>query len=146
MSRSRFVRPDTAILPLSDGDTITIRKRLTAGEQRAMFTRMYDQAGRVDRSQVGLSLVLAYLLDWTFTDDEGRIVRIADQPINVVEGAINALYPETFDEMQSAIEQHIEESAAEREKLKNARGGGKESSPISPSLDSSGGGTSGSVN
>ena len=41
MARSRFVRPDVTVLHISEGDTLTVKRRLNAGEHRAMFARMY---------------------------------------------------------------------------------------------------------
>src|SRR4029434_6628201 len=69
--RSRFVRPEPVVIPISDGDTITVRRRLNAGEQHEMQASMYrlDPDGRlqVDPRQVPMALVAAFLLDWSLS-------------------------------------------------------------------------------
>lgn len=121
---SRFVRPETVVLPLSDGDSITVKKWLTEGEQRAAFARMYKPNGNgdshVDPQHVGISMVLAYLLDWTLTD-EGKQVVIREQPIEVVQAALDSLHPEDFDEIREAIKRHEDATAKERQEKKLQR-------------------------
>ena len=116
---SRFVRPETATLALSDGDTLIVRKRLTYGEQRASYSRMYmaglDGRLRVNPFETGRALVVAYLLDWSLCDDDGQRVEIRGQPTETIEGAIDALSPEDFDEIRTAIETHEKAMLAERE-------------------------------
>jgi hypothetical protein len=112
---SRFVKPDTVTLPISDGDTITIRKRLTNGERRAMFARMYKDGVtpmRLDTWATGLSMVVAYLLDWTLTDDAGERVRLRDAagvPLAADELAVivDGLDWDSFVEIKDAIEAHV---------------------------------------
>ena len=116
--RSRFVQPDLRVLPISNGDTLTVRKRLNHGEQTAVFARMYatglDGALRVDPLKSGQALVVAYLIDWTLTNDAGDVVKIRDLPPDGVEAALNALEPEAFTEIKEAIEKHELEMIAER--------------------------------
>jgi len=129
MSRVRFVRPETTTLPLSDGDTITIRKRLNAGERRAMFARMYetdqeDAEGkprlRVNTLQTGLALVVAYLLDWSFADESGAVVSLRGLSTDEVESIVNSLHPDSFAEIKTAIETYtdaVEAAEAEEKKV-----------------------------
>src|SRR5262245_16702252 len=62
---------------LDAGDWIEIKKRLTAGEQRKSFARHYVATGngefRTDPFQTGISLIVAYLVDWSFADDSGKV-------------------------------------------------------------------------
>lgn len=107
---SRFVRPETVTLPLSGGDTITVRKRLTNGERRAMFARMY-KAGvtplQVDTLQTGLAVVVSYLLDWTLTDDGGARVRIDGLTPDELAFIVDGLDWDSFVEIKDAIEAHV---------------------------------------
>jgi len=134
---SRFVRPESSVLHISQGDTLTVRARLNVGEQRAMFARMYavdaDDKRRVDLLQVGLSRVLAYLIDWSLVDDQGRHVEIRDQPADVIEAALNALDPDDFREIREAIDAHVEAQDAARQAEKKSPSGDLASSATSTS-------------
>lgn len=134
---SRFITPEDKILPLSKGDTITVRKRLNYGEQRAMFARMYavgvDGELKTNPMGIGLSTVLAYLIDWTFTDDHGKRVVIADQPIETVLSTLDALDPHSFAEIRHAIEQHEVAVEAERAAEKKGPDGERSAPATSPS-------------
>ena len=77
-----------------------IKKQLTAGEQREIFARMIKPMHasvsgaatpngggdhlEIDTLQTGLSRVLAYLVDWSLVDGDGKPVVIRHQPIDVV--------------------------------------------------------------
>jgi hypothetical protein len=137
---SRFVTPDTQTLQLSQGDTLVVKKRLNAGERRQMFSAMYRETAagalKVNPIKTGLSTILGFLLDWSFRDDAGKPVVIRDQPPEVVTAALDALEPESFEEVLRAIEAHEAAMTAEREQAKNAQGGGKQLPVISPSPSS----------
>lgn len=146
---SRFVSPQPITLSLSKGDTITVRKRLNYGEQRAMFARMYiagvDGDLKTNPMGIGLSTVLAYLLDWSFVDDQGKKVVIKEKPIEHVLAVLDALDPESFTEIRTAIEQHEIAIEKEREAEKNAQDGEKTAPAISPSPSGAAGASSGSA-
>ena len=57
MARCRIVSPDTVRLPLSDGDFLTVKKELNAGEYVDLLTA--QSAGQYFAKQ------LAYLVSWT---------------------------------------------------------------------------------
>ncbi len=151
---SRFVRPETVLLKLApqpgqtEPDWLLVKKRLNEGERRAMFSRMYLHAGDrgpvVDPQAVGMATVLAYLVDWSFTDPEGKRVVIAEQPENVLEAALNALDPDSFAEIRQAIEAHEDRVKAARAALKNGQDGGSKLPATSPSPFAAAGVTSGS--
>ena len=115
---SRVRRPDTDILALTQGDTITVKRYLTAAEFRQVVkasTRPVkldgaasatDLALEIDPTESGLATVLAYLLDWTFTDYDGRPLTIRDQPPATVRAALNAIDAESYLEVQRAIQGH----------------------------------------
>jgi hypothetical protein len=136
---SRIVRPETTSLSISAGDWLLVKKRLNAGEQRAMFARMYlagvDGLLRANPLQRGLAQITAYLLDWSLTAPDGSQIVIRDQPIEVVAAALDALDPESFGEIRLAVEAHEEAMAKAREQEKNGPDGEKASraTSLSPS-------------
>lgn len=143
---SRFVRPDVVTLPLSEGDTITVKKRLTHGETREMTARMSREAlpdGSISNQSMWMSKTLAYLLDWTLKDDSGKVFAIRGEPLDVAVAALDALDEDDFTEIRLAIEQHERQVRAEREQEKKLRAGAKVDSPISPSPDAAAGVSSG---
>lgn len=142
MATSRFVRPDTTTLSISGGDTLTVRNRLTVGERRAMFSRMRrdDVSFEPDRFKADVSIVVAYLLDWTLKGDDGRLVAIRELSQADLQATIDNLDPDSFDEITKVISDHVQAMKAEREQEKNKTDGATESSAISPSRKRSAGG------
>jgi hypothetical protein len=115
MGRCRYVRPETTILHISDGDTLVVRTRLTHGERQASYARLYSGTdGRVNAEQLGMALVTAYLLDWSLVGFDQKQIVIRDQPLDVLESALNNLDPDDFDEIKKAIEAHAKAVQAER--------------------------------
>jgi hypothetical protein len=108
---SRFVQPTTKLLPISQGDTLTVRERLNYGEQSAAHERMYaagvDGELKVNPRAVDKALVVAYLLDWTLKDADGELVPIRGVSTEELAAALDALEPEAFGEIRNAIEEHI---------------------------------------
>lgn len=143
---SRFVRPETRRIPISEGDWIEVKKRLTAGETRAIYKRMMVLADghhvpHMDPVQTGLSKIIAYLVDWSLVDDSGKVVPVFEQTDAVVTAALNALDPDSFQEILAAVEKHEDEMEREREAEKNTKDGGSKSSATSPSVAVSAGAT-----
>jgi hypothetical protein len=114
---SRVRRPETDIIPISGGDTLTVKKYLTAAEFRQLLrasTRPVkldtngsgDLAMELDPTESGVATVLAYLLDWTFTDYNGIPLVIRDQPAAVVRAALDAIDADSYMEVQRAIQAH----------------------------------------
>jgi hypothetical protein len=113
---SRFVRPDDLVtLPLSDGDTITIRRRLTHGEAQEMYrrSRRDDDADTLDRMKGTDALVVAYLVDWTFRTDEGRVEPVPSDPDERLDVICN-LDQESFGEILRVINAHHDAQAAQK--------------------------------
>lgn len=108
----RMRRPATARLELSQGDYLIVKQHLTAGEHHDWIrasTRPVALGGpgiELDPVAAGVALVLAYLLDWSFQDAEGRPLVIADQPPQVVQSALNHIDADAYMEVQTAIQQH----------------------------------------
>lgn len=123
----RVRRPATERLELSQGDFLIVKQDLTAGEYRA-FLRAATKplalgaagtpAMELDPIAAGEAMVLAYLLDWSFQDADGRPLVIADQPPAVVRAALDHLDSATYMEVQRAIQAHqtARETAIEDEK------------------------------
>jgi hypothetical protein len=152
-TRSRFVHPQERVLTLPNGDTLTVRRRLTAGEQMDMFERLYlpnkhaNGNGRVQLNpvQTGYALIVAYLLDWSLVDESGARVVIRGEPAPVIEAAVRQLDPDDFNEIKTAIEAHESEVDAERaRKKKGTPTGGDASNTISASPSGATGASSGS--
>lgn len=129
MGRNRFVQPETVRLDLSDGDYLIVKKELNAGEQRRVFsdfvkTARSGEAFELDPEKVGLTKILGYLVDWSFTDGAGK-------PVEISEGAIKSLDMESFREVKDAIDLHDAAIEEARETRKNERAGTPPSAAIS---------------
>jgi hypothetical protein len=130
-----FVRPETRRLALSDDHWILVKRRLNAGEYRAHLQRS-SSVGDDDRRHLnsldhGLSLVVAYVLDWSLTSGEQTIRGMADADRSAV---YDSLDQDRFTEIFQAVEAHVAAMELERSQLKNARPDGeKTSEATSPS-------------
>jgi hypothetical protein len=120
---SRFVRPETVTLTLANDDRLIVKKQLNAGEQRAVFARLYTQGAdgklQVDPLATGLHLILAYLVDWTLRDEDGPVPIRGLRPDELA-AILNRLDPASFTEIKEAIEQHETAVAAERAEKKTS--------------------------
>ena len=132
---SRFVRPETRTLTISDGDTLTVKKILSAGEKRAAYGRMLQAGvgGKAARESIAVNVVVSYLLDWSLQDDDGQRVPIRGLSADDLTRVLDSLSEEDFEEIRIAIETHELEMAAERAEAKKRRGGVTESAATSPS-------------
>lgn len=106
MGRNRFVVPEKVRIPLSDGDWIEVKKRLSVGEARtamASFIGTYrpDGSRTPNAETLGMGQVIAYLIAWSFRDAE-------DRPVDLNVDAIKALDLPTYGEIETAISKHIE--------------------------------------
>jgi hypothetical protein len=147
---SRFVRPQTTVLTLSHGDTITIKTRLSWGEQQEAFQRLYltgtDGKLRVNPLQSGRAMITAYLVDWNLVDDDGAPVPIRGLSVADLESVLDSLDPDSGAEIKAAIEAHERRLAAAREAEKKSQAGASGAAPTSPSPSAAAGASSGSVN
>ena len=146
---SRVVRPDTDTLSISDGDWILVKKRLNHGEQQAAFEHRFvsDSSGqRVNLALAGMENITAYLLDWSLTGLDGQLLVIKGQPLDVVEGHLNRIEPESVVEIRDAIDAHVRAQAVARAEEKKLRTGGSADARISPLPSAVAGASSGSVN
>jgi hypothetical protein len=147
---SRFVRPELTTIKISQGDTLTVKRRLNAGEERELFSRLYiaglDGELKANPFQTGLAMALAYLLDWSLTDDEGKLVVIRDLGPEALTSVLNGLTPEDFAEVRTAIEKHASAAQVARAQEKKVRDGETALSVTSSSPSAVTGPTTTSVN
>lgn len=138
MPRNRGVNPNEVVqLPLSEGDWIEVRMRLTSGEER-MIQRMtakgYQRADsdggdsqiRVDLDVTKFASVRAaqYITNWSLRDFKGTPIPLPanfslERRAQIVEG----LDEDTVQEIDSAISAHVAAQQEAREREKKARAG-----------------------
>ena len=112
MSRNAFVQPATVKLELSEGDWIEVKTELTYGEQLKLQDES-SRAGEDDKlhfvySNFYVAHLVAWIVDWSFTDAKGRVEVTAD--------AIRALKGSIAGEINTALNKY----EAEQDALKNA--------------------------
>jgi hypothetical protein len=111
VTRNRFVVPSEVRLELTEGDWVLVKERLDFGETQALTAATLAQSGnlaggetptlRLDLAGYKLERLSAYLLDWSFTDLGGN-------PVLVTRATIAALDPATADEIDAALDRHLE--------------------------------------
>jgi hypothetical protein len=129
----RVRRPATERLELTREDFLIVKQELTAGETRDLM-RASSKPGpglELDPIAAGVALVVAYLLDWSFTDADGRPLTIADQPATVVRAALDAIDSDAYLEVQQAISDHHAAMAARRAEQKKTPSGSTPSAATS---------------
>lgn len=130
--RVRTVSPDTKVLPLSDGDWIRVKVALGVGEARSllaagfktatgMFGGRMEEAGlKIDWVEQSIARVMTWVDGWSFIDAQGK-------PLPFNREVVCALDEETFDEINKALDAHVEEVEAR----KKQKAGSSESAPTS---------------
>lgn len=105
---SRFVdQGATAVITLTDGDTVQVRQRLTASEeavlQQKLITIHADMSlGDIKVEKIAwhlqrLHICQAYVTGWNFTDDRG-------QPVPFDPALVETLDADTVNEIATAVE------------------------------------------
>lgn len=142
---NRFANTRTARLPISDGDYVDVKERLSHGEREEMYARMSPDGFKLNRLETRTAMVLAYLVGWSFVDEAGAPVPfLPSMPLEERRSLICNLDPGTFDEVHKAIDAHEDRMIAERDALKKTKPGPGGAAPTSPSPSGAGGDTSGS--
>lgn len=121
----RVRRPTTDRLELTEGDYLIVKRDLTAGEYRELMRAAAQPVTvaattgvatmptvTLDPIAAGVATVLAYLLDWSFTDADGRPLVIADQPTAILKAALDHIDSDAYMEVQKAILAHQAARAA----------------------------------
>jgi hypothetical protein len=99
MGRNRIVSPDTIRLPLSDGDFLTVKKELNAGEYIDLLTAA--SAGSFFAKQ------LAYLVSWTLVGhNDAPIAFHLGLSLDERRDVLRSLDTATITEIVEAIKQH----------------------------------------
>ena len=120
--RSRFVKPGVKRLNLSDGDWIEVKEKLTTGEReslkaagvRSVIRHQEDERIHevgIDAGNFDLAKVKCWLTDWSLRDENDKHVRLSSE-------AIDALDPDTFDEILKALEEYQDELEALKNPLR----------------------------
>jgi hypothetical protein len=116
---ARVTRPETETLPLPSGETLIVRRRLNAGERRAMYAAMRGPNGRVDGLLTGQATTLAYLLDWTLKDDmSGEPLIIRGKSRQEIIAILDSLDPEDVKEIDELVDKWDDRMIAERKEEK----------------------------
>jgi hypothetical protein len=113
-------------LEISRGDWLLVKKHLTAGEQRQIYTGMMRETSSgtpgIDPMKVGISKLVGYLLDWSFTDADDKPMPIRDQPPETVAAYLDLLDIEDFAELVRVVDTHEDAMRAARDQEKNGDG------------------------
>ena len=133
--RNRFVIPEVVRLDLSDGDWIEVKRRLTNGERRRLNTAGLSKSlliggdasneVDIDFAEFGTARALTYIVDWSFRDGNGLRVEVTRE-------AYESLDEETADEIDKALDAHVEAQAG-NSATTNANGSRPASSSVSGS-------------
>lgn len=141
---SDFVKPEIVRLPLSGGQFIDVKGRLSHGEREDMLasisTATPDGSSTLDRKSFRTIQVVTYAVGWSLTDDDRPVLISPDVAMKDRIDIIRSLSVERFNEIHKAIMAH-----EERAKEKKLTDGATESSAISPSRFDVTGVMSGSV-
>jgi len=142
---ARVTRPETHTLKLQSGETLTVKKRLNAGERRAMLAAMRNkETGRMDGLLSGRATALAYLLDWDLKDDlSGEPITIKDPKTGKrledeeIFAIMDSLDSSDVKEIEEMIDKWDDQMLAERRAEKKIPNGKEPSEPASPSAPDS---------
>lgn len=112
--RNRFVSTNVTRLPLSDGDWIEVKERLTYAEQEQLnASSMKPVFVTEGGSRLELSLevfninrIAAWVVDWSFVGPN-------DKALPVTRAYIEALDPDTAAEITTALDAHVTALAAQ---------------------------------
>jgi len=137
--------PATERLELTRGDFLIVKAYLTAGETRTLMRASTKPTTittgmiatpvlELDPIAASVAIVLAYLLDWSFTDADARPLLIAGQPPTVVRAALDHIDPDAYEEVQAAILKHDAAIRAARDQEKKILNSVGASERISPSV------------
>lgn len=129
---SRFVRPETLKIDISNGDWLLVKRRLTAGEARAIYQRAYVD-GVMTPTLLRVSTVQAYLIDWSLVGLDGNQMSIRGLSLPDLKAVLDNLDQNDFREISDAIEAHDAAMEKERAAAKNSQASETDEPVISPS-------------
>lgn len=111
MPKIRGVRAETVRLPLSEGDWIEVKKRLTVGEERDLLSlaiRGYRPDGSIDIDAHRLAFLKGaiYIRAWSLIGPDGAIVWPVNVSIDKKVEILRSLDSDTLVEIEAAIDAH----------------------------------------
>ena len=122
--RNRFVKPKVVRVGISDGDWIEIKRELTVGERKRMFAAGLKQMQTgpnkdpkfdIDPVEMSFAKVKEYLVGWSFVEPVKEEEPEGDvSPVELTEESIRNLDEATFEEIEDAIDAHIEKLEKEK--------------------------------
>lgn len=130
MGKNRFVTAEEPLrLPLSDGDWVEVKPRLSYGEQQRLNSAVLrsvrgergDNEVGIDYARFNILRLETWLVEWSLRDTK-------DKPVPVSRAAIENLDPDTAEEIDRALAEHIEAQQ------KKARATSDSSPPETPKL------------
>jgi hypothetical protein len=144
---SHVVVPREVRINLPNGEWISVKQKLNAGETKALYAgarRENADPNAPAEKQLdpvkGLDAMIgAYLVDWSFIDPQGLPIIIRGMPAELIIDAANQLDFDDYNDILEAIQAHDTKIRQEKKRQTSAPG----SSPTSPSLGSTDGGTNG---
>jgi hypothetical protein len=124
-----FVAPETQRITFPDGEWVTVKKRLNAGEQRRIFKRMVKgmrpgEKVELEPEQIGRSKVVEYLLDWSAP------IAIQGKSPDEIGQILDGLDPDDYARIVKAVDAHETAEDERLEQEKNATAGLSASTPI----------------
>lgn len=134
MGRIRGIRRESVRLSLSEGDWIEVRKQLTVGEERDLFSlavRGYRADGSIDidAHRMGFLKGAIYITAWSFVGPDGPIAWPLNATIEQKCEILRGLDIETMQEIETAIDGHRQSQARDP----NGSSGGSGTGSTSPS-------------
>jgi hypothetical protein len=122
----------------TDEDWILVKQHLTWGEVRDSEVRLFKTLtpghAELDPAQVGVTLAIAYLLDWSLLDAAGNPIVIRRQSPEVLASALRSLDGDKGAEIMEAITAHHTAMQAAHEAEKKGPAGATASPAISASV------------
>jgi hypothetical protein len=117
MARNRFAVAEIDRLPLSDGDFIDVKRQLTVGEEKDVSLLAMKEISQEDGSVkfrgdyqlMPFAKAVIYLVGWSFHNAKGPVKLEDEQKKRLAQ--LRALDTESWEEIQTAIEQHEEKIA-----------------------------------
>lgn len=105
MGKRRFASAGTTRLELSEGDWVEVKDELSYGERQRLLAAGVRMNGldtaevTVDWTAINVLDMELWLVDWSFTDEQGK-------PVPVSADAIRALTEEAAAEIDAALTAH----------------------------------------
>jgi len=158
MAASRVVVPQSKQIPLSQGDWILVKTKLTVGERHDSYEQMYlrhpdgtfvqNPDGRlvVGPANTRIATIVAYLIDWSLTAPDGEPLVIRGADGETIKAILRSLDEGSFDEIADAINAHDRAVAKEQATQKKTRHAPPGSDPMSSSPSAAAGPSEKSVN